>query len=295
MDSKRPAPRAGQSRRNRRCLLHAPCASADALRKPRSASIRQGRYPYSEQVEPWFRRWVEQGDRDRRIAQDLLFATESERWMKALERLTRRERRIVKAVETAEIVHGAIATRDQVLSGSFPYYGRSLARRPNADDDRLRGDSSFGATFINRSVRWNPPRRRPPTPRVIQSLTIKDRRASRMVSACAARPRSARPSMTPRTHARPQRSSLRAAEAHLQVPFFDRDPGAPRGGRPAVQLEWGCDHRNWRSPETGTVVPPEDVSSTRGRRRGAGHARGASPSPRSVAAGSSNRSRLRDR
>ncbi len=93
----------------------------------------QGRYPFSEQVEPWIRRWVEQGDRERRIGQDLLFATDTERWDEAVERLESARGFYRKAGAAAETVRAAVALRDEVLP-ILPAYSRWLVRRPDAND-----------------------------------------------------------------------------------------------------------------------------------------------------------------
>jgi serine/threonine protein kinase len=89
-------------------------------------------HPYSELVRPWIRAKVEEADRARRDAQDLLFSVPTDR-QQAEELLNRAEDLYVEAPSIALTVSHALETRSRVMS-LLPYYTRWSAQR--ADDDR---------------------------------------------------------------------------------------------------------------------------------------------------------------
>src|SRR5262249_12055709 len=71
-------------------------------------------FPYCEQVEPWIRSHVDEGDRERRIGQDLLFASEPARWAESIRRLADADRKYGEALTTAAVVRSGLAVRDAV-------------------------------------------------------------------------------------------------------------------------------------------------------------------------------------
>jgi hypothetical protein len=87
---------------------------------------REGKsHPYSELVYPWVRALVEEGDRHRRVGEDLLFA-EAEKQELAHQELQQAESRYQKAQEIARRLREALVRRDQLLA-DLPYYTQWLA------------------------------------------------------------------------------------------------------------------------------------------------------------------------
>jgi hypothetical protein len=85
-------------------------------------------YPYSVQVAPWIRPRVDEGDKLRRLGQDLLYATAKTDWNRARALLEQADRLYKLAQHEAVRVRTAYAVRDQALA-SLPYYTRWLSRR----------------------------------------------------------------------------------------------------------------------------------------------------------------------
>jgi Mg-chelatase subunit ChlD len=92
-------------------------------------------HPYSELVRPWIRAKVEEADRARRDAQDLLFSAVPTDREKAEELLNRAEDLYVEARSIALTVSHALETRSRVMS-LLPYYTRWSAQREHAEEDR---------------------------------------------------------------------------------------------------------------------------------------------------------------
>lgn len=223
---------------------------------------RGGRYPYSEQVEPWVRSRVEAGDRLRRLGQDLLFASDPAGWAEALSRLDAARKSYAEAVEAAGVVRDAIATRDEVVP-LLPYYSRWLARRPDADDpalaeaETLWGDlhaliESLGSPGPDAAVGG------------LRDLTARVRKGVE-----SARGRFRKAIEDARGLDGP--AAWLAADALLAVPFYDRVPEAL-----AATQEQGA------SPERLAVIQlwrTADVASRTGSGRGVASSGTAAPAP----------------
>jgi hypothetical protein len=98
-------------------------------------------YPYSAQVVPWIRPRVDEGDKLRRLGQDLLYATGKADWDRARGLLEQADRLYQLAQEEAVRVRTAYAVRDQAL-GSLPYYTRWLGRRALPAEGTPPGDDA---------------------------------------------------------------------------------------------------------------------------------------------------------
>lgn len=85
-------------------------------------------HPYSEQVFPWIQKQVEEADRERRLGEDLLFASGHFR-DNALTHLTKAQAGYVQAGAIAAEVRNALELRDRVMA-DFPYYAQWMTRRP---------------------------------------------------------------------------------------------------------------------------------------------------------------------
>lgn len=103
----------------------------------------RGQYPYAEYVFPWVAQRIEAGDKNRQLGQDLLFSPEQDDWKKAEKFLADAETDYKQAIEDAQQVVLALATRDRVLT-QLPYYARWLASyrgdRPEAVAALARAD-----------------------------------------------------------------------------------------------------------------------------------------------------------
>jgi hypothetical protein len=111
---------------------------ARALRVRRLAeeaalAVRPGLHPYSEQVVPWMKPQVEDGDRQRQFGQDLLFATDRQSWAEAADYLANAERIYQEAQARGDAVRTALAVRDRVLT-LLPAYSVWLGRRRPSED-----------------------------------------------------------------------------------------------------------------------------------------------------------------
>lgn len=89
-------------------------------------------HPYSEQVFPWIQKLVEAADQERRLGEDLLFASSSYREDErdgAEIHLKNAEKGYQHAESIAVEVRGALALRDRAMA-EYPYYAQWLLRRP---------------------------------------------------------------------------------------------------------------------------------------------------------------------
>lgn len=85
-------------------------------------------YPYSEEVFSWIQALITTGDRDRRVGEDLLFASEASSWNQAFAAFERARKVYVQAQADAGLVRNALVTRNRALA-EVPYFSRWLARR----------------------------------------------------------------------------------------------------------------------------------------------------------------------
>src|SRR5205823_4426002 len=85
-------------------------------------------HPYSEQVFPWIQKQIEDADQDRRLGEDLLFAS-SHSWEEAQQNLSKAEQGYQQAAAVAAEVRDGLKLRDQLLA-ELPYYARWLTLRP---------------------------------------------------------------------------------------------------------------------------------------------------------------------
>lgn len=88
--------------------------------------------PRCEQIHPWTGPLVEQADADRRLGEDLLFATEEQAAKDAKEAFARAKAGYQSVAERASVVRSALAARDRVLA-ELPDYSRWLAHRHPKD------------------------------------------------------------------------------------------------------------------------------------------------------------------
>jgi hypothetical protein len=98
------------------------------LAQQTALAVGPGAYAYSEQVYPWVQAKVTAADQQRRIGQDLLFASGGQDWARARAALDRAEEGYRAARADGDVVREALATRDRVLA-QLPYYSHWLARR----------------------------------------------------------------------------------------------------------------------------------------------------------------------
>jgi hypothetical protein len=87
-----------------------------------------GGHSYSEHVAPWIREALDQGDRERRLGFDLLFASDPVRWSQAHQRFGLAEVHYRRAAEQATVIQRALRLRDEILP-VLPYYSQWIARR----------------------------------------------------------------------------------------------------------------------------------------------------------------------
>jgi hypothetical protein len=89
--------------------------------------------PCCEQVHPWIRLKVEEGDRKRRLAQDLLFAGDGRSWEQAGALLAEAQQAYESAQADALPLRKALQARDLALV-ALPYYTQWLAQQRTADE-----------------------------------------------------------------------------------------------------------------------------------------------------------------
>src|SRR5262249_4363599 len=94
-------------------------------------------YPYSEQVAQWTGAKLVEGDEERRLGEDLLFAADDASWKEARGHLATAASRYQSIQATAKSLRTSLAVRDQLLAG-LPFYALWLAqRRTDKSDDVL--------------------------------------------------------------------------------------------------------------------------------------------------------------
>jgi hypothetical protein len=96
-------------------------------------AMQPGIYPYSEQVYPWIQATVEAADRQRRLGQDLVFASTPAEWERARELLQQADQLYQQAQADGGTVRGALSIRDLCLM-RLPYYSHWIADRRVFDD-----------------------------------------------------------------------------------------------------------------------------------------------------------------
>lgn len=101
------------------------------LAEQAAMGLEPGKIPYCEFVLPWVRQTIAAADIDRRLGEDLLFATEPEDLAEAARYLTRAEKGYRQAMADAATVRLAIEQRDQALY-ELPHYARWASRSPIA-------------------------------------------------------------------------------------------------------------------------------------------------------------------
>lgn len=92
-------------------------------------AARPGVFAFSATVYPWIHDLVEAGDKQRRLGEDLVLASDRANWLKAGELLQQAEATYKQAQARADAVRAALAVRDRVQAG-LPYYSMWVARRP---------------------------------------------------------------------------------------------------------------------------------------------------------------------
>src|SRR5262249_16038279 len=88
--------------------------------------------PYSEQVYPSIRKNVEEADQQRRLGEDLLFASDNKSWKEAEEYLNRARQLYQSAQKDARDLRAAMQVRDELFV-ELPYYTQWVAN--SARDD----------------------------------------------------------------------------------------------------------------------------------------------------------------
>ena len=93
---------------------------------------------YAEQIAPLVDGPVKEGDRARRLAEDLLFASDPARWREAESGLIRARSKYREAEDLASRLRAALAARDRAFA-DLPYYSEWAARRPDPVPSRKDG------------------------------------------------------------------------------------------------------------------------------------------------------------
>jgi hypothetical protein len=105
-------------------------------------------YAYPEGVFPWVRAFIESGDRNRELGQDLLFSADAKDWPDAQSYFDKARTEYARARADGRKVAAALAARDRVFA-RLPYYARWLAsyrgNRPQTEIDRLLDRAKFAA------------------------------------------------------------------------------------------------------------------------------------------------------
>jgi hypothetical protein len=101
------------------------------------ASQEKNPFPsYSELVYLWIEDRVVQADQQRRLGEDLLFASRKPDWEEARKHLQDAKNAYESAFQTAQAVQEAFRVRDEALA-ELPYYARWLAQRRETDGKAL--------------------------------------------------------------------------------------------------------------------------------------------------------------
>src|SRR5262249_6159520 len=91
---------------------------------------------YTEQVPPWIQKKVTEADQERRLGEDLLFASDNKSWDDAKNHLNTAQKSYTDAQEDALAVRRALKARDQILA-ELPYYSQWLARQRHREKSQL--------------------------------------------------------------------------------------------------------------------------------------------------------------
>ncbi|HMC64967.1 MAG TPA: hypothetical protein VKI65_08495, partial [Gemmataceae bacterium] len=93
---------------------------------------------YTEQVHPWIQKKVTDADHERRLGEDLLFASDDkESWSAAKKHLDAAQNLYADAQKDAQDVRQALKARDQILA-ELPYYSQWLARQRLREESQRR-------------------------------------------------------------------------------------------------------------------------------------------------------------
>lgn len=110
------------------------------LAEQAAAGVSQGEYTYSEEVYPWIELQIADADRQRRLGEDLLFATANQQTM-AFEYLQLASQGYKLAINSADRVRTALKLRDETLA-QLPFYSQWLAH--HVSDNLIRpGDETL--------------------------------------------------------------------------------------------------------------------------------------------------------
>lgn len=90
--------------------------------------VKENEYSYSIEIRPWISSDVEKGDVNRRLAEDLLFATDPAEQPRAWSNIERAQATYRIAEGRANLLRLAFATRDQAFS-QLPFYSHWLCHR----------------------------------------------------------------------------------------------------------------------------------------------------------------------
>jgi hypothetical protein len=92
-------------------------------------------HPYSEQIQPWIKTEIEEGDVLRRMGEDLLFGKKDD-WQKSDEHLKKAKRRYDDANRISADIRGAFESRDRAFA-EMPYYVQYFGRKSARDDEGI--------------------------------------------------------------------------------------------------------------------------------------------------------------
>jgi hypothetical protein len=116
-----------------RTALGLPAGTAPATPAADTTAGGDSGYAYSEQVAPWIQGPVAAGDGERRLGEDLLFASDSASWNDASARMQKARDAYQEAQRSAAAVRRALALRAKVLA-DLPACSRWAAVRPREAD-----------------------------------------------------------------------------------------------------------------------------------------------------------------
>lgn len=100
----------------------------------------------AELVSPWARKLIDQADKLRRPAQDLLFTSQKDSWDDAGKRLEEAAGLYARAKRTAEEVGEALAVRDRAMA-ELPYLTRLVAEQSSENQDQLDLKAAWARLF----------------------------------------------------------------------------------------------------------------------------------------------------
>lgn len=106
-----------------------------------AVAAQDGVYAHSEETYPWVRSAVSEADRQRRLGQDLLFASDAASWDRASAALERAREGYKNAAATGQTIRQAAALRDRALA-DLPYYSRWVANRASGTNPVAQHDNA---------------------------------------------------------------------------------------------------------------------------------------------------------